>query len=229
MSAQDTQPNVDLFGDMVGVINFLQPVMDAARRLEDAEEDLRVARREVVVHLSDFIATWPEQDSARIVNDLYWEWASFIPSKALADAVGLPIHQFLSKWIQPQEYEVTCPHCGQKSVSERTSRSSYCPVISACEECKANRENHWLAQEWKRERREEELRQLPYRDYLQTPEWKATRVSALRRHRYRCQLCNSPDRLEVHHRTYERLAQEHATDLIVLCADCHSRFHGVTR
>lgn len=70
-----------------------------------------------------------------------------------------------------------------------------------------------------------ELRAMPYSDYLRTPEWQATRVKVLVRCDYRCQICNGQDRLEVHHRTYERLAQELEGDLILLCRDCHGLFH----
>lgn len=68
-------------------------------------------------------------------------------------------------------------------------------------------------------------RTMPYNEYLQTPHWKETRKAALERAGNRCQLCNNDQRLHVHHRTYERLGEEHDTDLIVLCASCHGRFH----
>lgn len=69
-----------------------------------------------------------------------------------------------------------------------------------------------------------ELRSVPYTDYLQSPEWRAKREKALRFAGYRCQLCNSPKNLQVHHRTYERLGNERLSDLTVLCADCHDTF-----
>lgn len=66
---------------------------------------------------------------------------------------------------------------------------------------------------------------MPYADYLKSPEWAQKRQRALRFAGFRCQLCNSPERLNVHHRTYERLGQELMGDLITLCNDCHSIFH----
>lgn len=62
---------------------------------------------------------------------------------------------------------------------------------------------------------------------LQTDHWKATATRAKERASYRCQLCNSPDRLEVHHRTYERVGCELDADLVVLCDPCHERHHEV--
>lgn len=64
-----------------------------------------------------------------------------------------------------------------------------------------------------------------YAEYLQSEHWKSTRIAALRRAGYRCQLCNAEGELHVHHRTYERLGHEHVADLIVLCANCHQAFH----
>lgn len=74
-------------------------------------------------------------------------------------------------------------------------------------------------------RRTAELRSMPYKDYLQTPEWRAKRAEMLERAGRRCQICNRGGRLEVHHRTYERRGSELYDDLFVLCAECHDQFH----
>ena len=68
--------------------------------------------------------------------------------------------------------------------------------------------------------------QLPYSEYLKTEGWKVRRAKALARAEHRCQVCNSDKRLEIHHRTYERLGHERDADLIALCHDCHTLFHG---
>lgn len=69
---------------------------------------------------------------------------------------------------------------------------------------------------------------MNYYDYLRTPEWAALRETALHSARYRCQTCNSPDDLHVHHRTYERLGNERPDDVVVLCRTCHNAVHGIT-
>jgi hypothetical protein len=70
------------------------------------------------------------------------------------------------------------------------------------------------------------LRSRSYQTYLLSPGWRRRRKQALKRAGFRCQLCNSPDEhLEVHHRTYERVGDEKAKDLIVLCPKCHRVFH----
>lgn len=64
-----------------------------------------------------------------------------------------------------------------------------------------------------------------YHSYLASLWWKEQRDKALEYAGYRCQLCNSPDELNVHHRTYERLGCELPQDLTVLCKTCHYWFH----
>jgi 5-methylcytosine-specific restriction endonuclease McrA len=69
---------------------------------------------------------------------------------------------------------------------------------------------------------------MPYKEYLKTPEWQATRKAAIKRAGYRCQLCNRTNvPLDVHHRTYERLGEELKDDVIALCNDDHAKFHGI--
>jgi 5-methylcytosine-specific restriction endonuclease McrA len=69
---------------------------------------------------------------------------------------------------------------------------------------------------------------LPYGDYLHSPGWRARVEAAIDRAGGRCQVCNADRwlaRLDVHHRTYERLGREEPGDLTVLCRDCHRLFH----
>lgn len=69
-----------------------------------------------------------------------------------------------------------------------------------------------------------ELRTMPYQQYLDSPEWKK-KSREKRNSNPQCQLCNFPNKLHVHHRTYERRGQEDDSDLTVLCAECHELFH----
>lgn len=70
------------------------------------------------------------------------------------------------------------------------------------------------------------LKRMPYKLYLQTPEWAERREQHLRSAKHRCQVCNGEHGLNVHHRTYERRGEEAWADLIVLCRVCHKTFHG---
>lgn len=73
---------------------------------------------------------------------------------------------------------------------------------------------------------------MDYLEYINSPEWEARANNAKRRAGDRCQVCNSPNNLQVHHRTYIRLGQEIPDDLTVLCDTCHELFssaHRITR
>jgi 5-methylcytosine-specific restriction endonuclease McrA len=73
--------------------------------------------------------------------------------------------------------------------------------------------------------RAEELRTMPYREYLQTPKWQERASQTYLRFGGRCALCNEAGDLEAHHRTYERRGREEPADLTALCPSCHSLFH----
>ena len=73
--------------------------------------------------------------------------------------------------------------------------------------------------------RAEAFRAMPYAAYLKTEHWQTAARRARERARHRCQLCNDGEKLDVHHRTYERLGHEEDEDLTVLCSTCHERFH----
>jgi hypothetical protein len=63
-----------------------------------------------------------------------------------------------------------------------------------------------------------------YHIYLHSSDWKEKRNKALFHAGYRCQLCNSSKKLEVHHRTYQNIGNELQEDLTVLCDNCHKDY-----
>lgn len=75
------------------------------------------------------------------------------------------------------------------------------------------------------------INNMSYKDFLNTKYWHAVASYAKYRANHSCQLCGSTSvQLNVHHKTYERHGCEHKTDvlyndLIVLCKNCHSKFH----
>jgi 5-methylcytosine-specific restriction endonuclease McrA len=91
-----------------------------------------------------------------------------------------------------------------------------------CEYCIEERKYRWGA-EWKRQKalyesRQLELRSMPYNDYLQTPEWQATRERKLKSVGHSCELCSAKGvELHVHHRTYARRGAELDQDLTAAC------------
>jgi hypothetical protein len=71
------------------------------------------------------------------------------------------------------------------------------------------------------------LEHLSYDEYLKTPHWERIREAMLWLADYRCQVCKSPEGVEVHHASgYGCLGAERPEDLVVLCSYHHRLFHG---
>lgn len=70
-----------------------------------------------------------------------------------------------------------------------------------------------------------DLSLLSYDEYLASEAWRNRRQIMLERFSHKCQLCGGSDRLQVHHRTYDRIGNERPEDLTVLCGACHTLFH----
>lgn len=70
-----------------------------------------------------------------------------------------------------------------------------------------------------------EQKDLDYKKYLLTPEWRAKRERVLIRDNYLCQGCLSNRANEVHHTTYANFGDELFFQLISLCKECHEKVH----
>ena len=68
-----------------------------------------------------------------------------------------------------------------------------------------------------------------YREYLLAEAWMDKKLGAVQWADERCQVCNSPHDLAVHHRTYDRIGNEDPSDLTVLCSTRHGLFHEFSR
>ena len=68
-----------------------------------------------------------------------------------------------------------------------------------------------------------------YLKYLRSTTWASLRKKVLGRDKYRCQICKSKKKLEVHHKTYKRIGKERIGDLITLCNICHRKIHNIGR
>jgi hypothetical protein len=71
-----------------------------------------------------------------------------------------------------------------------------------------------------------------YRRYQTTPHWQALKAWAVQRAGGRCQgetptggRCENAVGLQLHHKSYERLWNEHPDDVCVLCDRCHAITH----
>ena len=72
---------------------------------------------------------------------------------------------------------------------------------------------------------DERLSSMPYKDYLNSPEWKRKRRGILDLKGAKCAIWGNTENLHIHHLTYERRGFETPNDLEVLCADCHREVH----
>jgi 5-methylcytosine-specific restriction endonuclease McrA len=69
------------------------------------------------------------------------------------------------------------------------------------------------------------LKDMPYVEYLKSEHWKRTRELALGYYGRACCLCSKTTGIQVHHRNYHNKGHETVSDLIVLCSNCHAKFH----
>lgn len=75
-----------------------------------------------------------------------------------------------------------------------------------------------------------------YIDYLKSDHWidlrfrfysDSKRVKKMRK-KYGgivCEFCFSPDKINLHHKTYKRIGAERLDDLVILCENCHHDIH----
>ena len=198
-----------------------EQVLDRLRqKVADAQDDhdRAVASLEWLRTVGPTISS--EEDRAQLAAIAYWEHDT--RAAWIATELGFKHINHMVLSLPPYPSGVAC-RCGAEIYAR--SRSD---MLYACDACKVRRsqdDTAWQARQEAMRRRLHELRTMPYRLYLQTPEWRERRGRQLATAAYRCQVCNARDRLQVHHRTYERRGAEYNRDLIVLCDGCHELFH----
>ena len=65
-----------------------------------------------------------------------------------------------------------------------------------------------------------------HHNHLMSKKWHDIRSKVLTRAGGICEGCLTNPAQEVHHKTYAHLGNEFCFELIALCRDCHSRYHG---
>lgn len=204
----------------------MEAVLDQYRR---AQRELEYLRDLVRLAAPGFLESAEgDEEKARRATWIYWEVPE-VDVKVVAKAIfGEEKHTTLvCRYVGPDPAPGVCLDCG--GLTTRKSRSAerkcrFCEEKAA--EYRQQRNQEYAAQREREESNLQRLRVMPYREYLQTDHWAATRGQKLRQAGYACQLCNARGGvLDVHHRTYERRGFEWMGDLIVLCRDCHAKFH----
>lgn len=136
--------------------------------------------------------------------------------------------------VQHGTLRVSCQYCGSAVPVKVTNRTQYDKIRKGqtketCQECNERIDKQYSerreAERAAQVARLQELKSMPYTEYLKTDEWKRARDKALRKARYKCELCFAGFPLNTHHKTYVRRGEEESSDLIVLCEACHAKFH----
>lgn len=88
------------------------------------------------------------------------------------------------------------------------------------------RKNIWINKCY-RELSKEDLKMIPYDQYLQTDHRQRMKYNTKKKCWWRCVVCNSKDKLDCHHRSYSNRwnEEEEIKDLFLLCRSCHILFH----
>ena len=73
------------------------------------------------------------------------------------------------------------------------------------------------------------LKWMSYTEYLKSNHWINLRNRFLKYSNNKCGICQSQQKLQVHHRTYKNKGCEEYKDLIVLCKKCHELYHKSTK
>lgn len=184
----------------------------------------------------------PVAERNSLFADFYWE-AIDLPTEPIVTGFGYSsLSALLAQIKLPHVASGISCACGKAlTVGSRSAHAEIHRKARKAEKrgyepprCSDCAQSESLAWQKEREQREADLRarvaalrSMPYAQYLRTPHWQATRAAALKRARYRCQLCgvNQWVTLDVHHSTYERRGHELPADLIVLCRTCHETHH----
>lgn len=193
--------------------NRIQEIESKIEELEESKKELKWERDQLLLKALDL---YPNDKDYKTF--LYWSF------RAGTIVRNTDIHPI----ILP--YTNTCRECGE-SENFQMSFTSWSSIDAICcdntphkrVKCKCERELE--RQYLERKERIEQLKTMPYKEYLQTEEWQSIRIKALKRFGFKCHVCNSTKKLNVHHKTYENRGNENLNDLIVLCEDCHAKYH----
>lgn len=202
--------------------------------IQGVDDEIERLKSQFEVELAERWQSIPYTEAVVEFGELYWlSWEHCIIARRIAKLAFREAPK--APW---REREEECPGCKTPRIRVLKNWND-ARMNCACEECsnkfEADRSRILSSARQRREQgsaqeREwlDHIRRMPYPEYLKTSHWQQVRRWALKNAEYRCQLCNADNRrMDVHHRTYERLGQERATDIFVLCSNCHEKFHDI--
>jgi Zn finger protein HypA/HybF involved in hydrogenase expression len=203
-----------------------------ASEMKSVDEYARTAKAQIKSDMTDIAArlrSLPDQERHALAFRLYYEY-EHINATPILEAAGLT-RQDLTGTLK-----VHCRECKNLWEHPIRSRTEYQQTrqfeqemghAGACPECERTRKDRRAAKIDQENSERVSLKRMDYREFLLTRFWGDVRSRKLKQARFRCQVCNSNGRLNVHHRSYENHGYEdlHLEDLIVLCEGCHGQFH----
>ena len=212
----------------------------AVREKYKQVQEMREVAKEARQRLQEMVlcADMPLQDLQTFVFNTYWFCKAEVNATSLQSLVETKLGK--EKWqdFVSATLDMTCSKCHESiiiTVKSRTQldRINRTAKFLVCDKCKEIEQKEIalasMAAINQTMSTTESFKQMSYSEYLQTNHWQKIRRQALKRAKYKCQLCSKHNtELHVHHKTYEHIGQEHnyQDDLIVLCKDCHAKFHG---
>lgn len=226
---EDIQQSVSDMDKMVQ--SYLTTISAKEQEVLLLQEKIRMLKDNLSQAVSSTIQDTPLGWVKSICTELYWNYDEPAVRRGICLGLGLKPNVALGNRVYNAFYELTCA-CGETYRHPIKSRSDerFTPP-TMCDKCKENeaieREKQRKQQRIEAENTLSALKSIPYVEYLKTEHWQNLRKRSLKRAGYRCQTCNAKGILHVHHRTYVRRGEEELSDLIVLCANCHSTFHNV--
>jgi len=173
-----------------------------------------------------------EPKRLQILQALYW--GTHVSEDKLATYFGISGRTHLHEIVGPKDSPCSSCHAlFPRKSRHSTTQCRPCRIRTASEEREAQNREYaaHTAERAEKDRLDRErinqLRDLPYAEYLKTDHWKGVSDLARKRARYQCELCKGrKGKLHVHHKTYANLGDEQYGDLIVLCETCHRKQHG---
>lgn len=228
-----------------GTPQTAERILDKIAQLQSNIHEVEARTKEWVSQAKDEIdsmvreaikVTTTPDERHHVARVLYWDFGKCAIAASALNLKAYEMVEYVGTWTMERQ----CSKCRQFIVVEFRSMSEFRNRLDddryICPVCITEKHNQWAAESRAvAEQRAEQaarytayvqqLKTMPYVDYLYTEHWQNTRQKALARAGFRCQACNREKHLHVHHRTYERRGEELPEDLTVLCAPCHKTFH----
>ena len=213
-------------------INFelaqqLEKSLEKATRFKDDNE-----KSKIVTQYLDKYAD--EYSYNTIIHYIYW--CTDFKIKILNQVLGYNSEDDLiyKGLIEIQAYEVKCNICKNSKWRDVNSWRELRKVKSnaktyICHKCEIDVEAcSKFYQEYSKtkELRKHEIGGAFYNNYLNSDHWREIRADAKVAAGYKCQLCLSNGKLNVHHKSYANINKESLDDLMVLCDECHRKHHS---